>query len=362
MALLRALLLSSALARWAAPVGLAAGVHLAAFWVVLGPGGAPDAAPRAGSATMQIGAEPAFEAPESAEFRVSGPLAAEGRQRAAGPTPALPVRGFGGEDLPPQSLRASAGCGASLTPATSVLLRKRRNELVGSRPVGTCPARQECLAHHFVPSLPQQDTSPRFPDLSRPAASGARRLAARAEADAADGPLASSFALAETAATCPASEEVPADCRHPEGNSCGNVHQEFFGAPIADGAGSGAPGDVANVDGAGSGAPGHVGDADAAGSGAPGHVADADGAMLLSGKPIYPAACRRGECRGGEPCEGVSRWRIVVPAPGSAPTRIEMLSSAGCARLDQSVREFLTGARVPKAGVLVLRFRFELKK
>lgn len=88
---------------------------------------------------------------------------------------------------------------------------------------------------------------------------------------------------------------------------------------------------------------------------------DGDADFALGGKPIYPIACRRGDCAGDKPCEGVSRWRITVLTPNSTPSCVEQIVSAGCARLDASVASFLRDARIPRAGVFYLRFRFKLE-
>jgi hypothetical protein len=82
--------------------------------------------------------------------------------------------------------------------------------------------------------------------------------------------------------------------------------------------------------------------------------------FALDGKPVYPIECRRGDCNGRAPCEGVSRWRVVVNAPHARPVKIKRLQSSGCARLDASVEAFLRNARIPKAGVFVIPFRFVL--
>ena len=83
--------------------------------------------------------------------------------------------------------------------------------------------------------------------------------------------------------------------------------------------------------------------------------------FALEGRPVYPISCRRGDCSGYRPCEGVSRWRITVAAPNATPSRIERLQSAGCSKLDDSVESFLRDARVPRAGVFLLRFKFKLR-
>lgn len=82
--------------------------------------------------------------------------------------------------------------------------------------------------------------------------------------------------------------------------------------------------------------------------------------FALAGKPVYPVECRRGECTGGSPCEGISRWRVTVQSPNAKPSRIERLQSAGCEHLDASTENFLREARIPRAGVFLLRFRFKL--
>lgn len=87
---------------------------------------------------------------------------------------------------------------------------------------------------------------------------------------------------------------------------------------------------------------------------------DPYGGLELPGKPVYPLPCRRGDCRGGRPCEGTSRWRITVPQAGAPASRIELLQSAGCPRLDQSARAYLERTPVPRAGVFTFRCEFRL--
>ena len=40
---------------------------------------------------------------------------------------------------------------------------------------------------------------------------------------------------------------------------------------------------------------------------------------------------------------------------------MELLVPADCARLDKSVRSYLAQVSIPRAGVFILRIRFELK-
>jgi hypothetical protein len=82
--------------------------------------------------------------------------------------------------------------------------------------------------------------------------------------------------------------------------------------------------------------------------------------FALAGKPVYPVECRRGDCNGHSPCEGISRWRVTVLSANAKPSRIERLQSAGCERLDANTEAFLREAHIPCAGVFLLRFRFKL--
>jgi hypothetical protein len=82
--------------------------------------------------------------------------------------------------------------------------------------------------------------------------------------------------------------------------------------------------------------------------------------FALNGKPVYPVECRRGDCTGRAPCEGISRWRVTVLTPNARPSRIERVQSAGCEHLDASTESFLREAHIPRAGVFLLRFRFKL--
>ena len=84
--------------------------------------------------------------------------------------------------------------------------------------------------------------------------------------------------------------------------------------------------------------------------------------IALPGKPVYPTACRRGTCRAGVPCEGLSRWRVTAAAADALSARVELTKSAGCALLDASVKKFLSESRIPKAGTFVFAYRFVIEE
>lgn len=77
----------------------------------------------------------------------------------------------------------------------------------------------------------------------------------------------------------------------------------------------------------------------------------ADLREYLSGKPDYPRACRRGECRHGEPCEGRCRFRVTVREAGGLPEKVELLQSAGCRRLDERALRWLEKSNIGVRGV-----------
>lgn len=77
----------------------------------------------------------------------------------------------------------------------------------------------------------------------------------------------------------------------------------------------------------------------------------ADLREYLSGKPDYPRACRRGECRLGEPCEGRCRFRVTVRESGGVPENVELLQSAGCRRLDERALRWLERSSIGARGV-----------
>lgn len=76
----------------------------------------------------------------------------------------------------------------------------------------------------------------------------------------------------------------------------------------------------------------------------------ADLREYLSGKPDYPRACRRGECRHGDPCEGRCRFRVTVREAGGLPEKVELLQSAGCRRLDDRALRWLEKSNIGVRG------------
>lgn len=72
--------------------------------------------------------------------------------------------------------------------------------------------------------------------------------------------------------------------------------------------------------------------------------------LQLAGKPDYPRACRQGLCRHGQPCEGCSEWRVLAPAEGGKPARIECLRKMDCELQNASIRKFFAESRFPAAG------------
>ena len=69
--------------------------------------------------------------------------------------------------------------------------------------------------------------------------------------------------------------------------------------------------------------------------------------LRIPGRPIYPKACRDGLCRQGRPCEGVSVWKVSVPADGGVPFNIECIQSMECELQNASIRKFFSTVSFP---------------
>ena len=71
--------------------------------------------------------------------------------------------------------------------------------------------------------------------------------------------------------------------------------------------------------------------------------------LRLSGRPMYPKACREGLCRDGRPCEGTGSWEITVAAEGGRPLKVECLQRMPCELQNASTRQFFSEREFPKA-------------
>jgi hypothetical protein len=308
MALLRTALIAGSPARWAALVGLTTGLHTAAFLVVLPEGDpAPGASSGRGPVAVRFADPEPLQVPESAECQ-----AAETRQ------------------APPEAIVVSCTLGApeaSLPPAAAA-----------PPPPPPAPLRTPALE----------------PCRETPAS---RAVAAAGRAGAAD-PGGSPLDVEPFLSTADDSNHVL--CGGARGGPRSGVGGQAGGVPggVPGGQVGGVPG--GQLGGVLGGVPGGV--LGGVVGGVPGGVLGGQGVeaeLRLPGKPVYPLSCRRGECH-GVPCEGVSRWRVTVPSAGARPSKVDLLASAGCSRLDESVRSYLSQVCVPRAGIFILRIRFEL--
>ncbi|MCZ7646911.1 MAG: hypothetical protein M5U26_16750 [Planctomycetota bacterium] len=102
--------------------------------------------------------------------------------------------------------------------------------------------------------------------------------------------------------------------------------------------------------------------ASSAGGGAAAEGLPARAQLRLPGKPVYPRDCRAGHCKHGKPCEGVSVWRVAASEAGHPPAAVELLSGAGCANLDASVKRYLERSHMPSAGEFEVRIRFSIEE
>lgn len=71
-------------------------------------------------------------------------------------------------------------------------------------------------------------------------------------------------------------------------------------------------------------------------------------ALRLPGKPLYPRSCRQGLCRGGQPCEGSSKWKVTVAAAGGKPLRVECLEPMLCELQNASIKKYFQQSDFPK--------------
>jgi len=186
-----------------------------------------------------------------------------------------------------------------------------------------------------------------------------------------------SASYAETAEVTDASESIPPRAVPTAESALGQR-----AAPNAQGSGDGdapldaGPAAVASsghAAGAGEGAAGVSGSGALRGSNEggdnPGGAKGADRAnassgqrrLVIEGKPEYPSSCRQGRCNHGTPCQGTCRARVVIDRDGSHPAQIEILESAGCWRIDESVVEFLRGKNFP-AGSYEIKFPFIIQR